>query len=90
MQQTKVPIPADVLEGLEAVRTSGRTNMLDVPVVMKLALEMGFPQTTLWIDEHQALYAAGVFRGFRPTERLDEDTLIEMATKFLDSERGDF
>lgn len=31
MKRAKVPIPADVLEGLEAVRLSGRTNMLDVP-----------------------------------------------------------
>jgi hypothetical protein len=89
MQQTKVPIPADVLEGLEAVRASGRTNMLDVPMVMKLALEMGFPQTALWISEHQALYSVGVFRGFEPTGMLDEGTLTDMAARFLDDEGGE-
>lgn len=89
MEPTRVPIPADVLEGLEAVRTSGKTNMLDVPMVVKLALDMGFPQTALWINEHQALYAVGVFRGFEATERLNEDALIEMAARFLDTEGGE-
>lgn len=88
METAKVPIPADVLEGLEAVRTSGKTNMLDVPVVMKLALDMGHPQTALWVREHQALYAVGIFRGFEPAAKLDETALREMAQRFLD-ERGD-
>ncbi len=89
MERTKVRVPADVLEGLEAVRTSGKTNMLDVPMVVKLALDMGFPQTALWIHEHQALYAVGVFRGFKATDGLDEDALIEMAARFLDTEGGE-
>ena len=89
MEPTKVPIPTDVLEGLEVVRTSGKTNMLDVPMVVKLALDMGFPQTALWINEHQALYAVGVFRGFEATDRLDEGKLIEMAARLLDSEGGE-
>jgi len=89
VEPTKVPIPADVLEGLEAVRTSGKTNMLDVPKVVKLALHMGFPQTVLWINEHRALYAVGVLRGFEATDRLDGGTLIEMAARFLDSEGGE-
>lgn len=89
MEQTKVPIPADVLEGLEAVRLSGKTNMLDVPMVTKLALDMGHSQTALWVREHQALYVVGFFRGFEPTDKLDEYTLREMAERFLDSEGGD-
>ncbi|MCL6630686.1 MAG: DUF5049 domain-containing protein [Armatimonadetes bacterium] len=89
VEQTKVPIPADVLEGLETVRLSGKTNMLDVPMVVKLALDMGHPQTDLWVNEHQALYAVGIFRGFDATDRLDENTLREMAEKFLDGEGGE-
>lgn len=84
METTKIVVPADVLKGLEAVRTSGKTNMLDVPVVMKLALDMGHPQTALWVREHQALYAVGIFRGFEPTAKLSEATLREMAQRFLD------
>lgn len=62
--------------------------MLDVPVVIKLALDMGHPQTALWVREHQALYAVGIFRGFELTAELDETTLRQMAQRFLD-EGGD-
>lgn len=53
-----------VLEGLEAVQRSGLTNMLDRPVVTRLALEMGHVDTAYWIDENPKLYAEGIFRGF--------------------------
>ncbi len=86
---SRIPIPADVLEGLEAVRFSGKTNMLDIPVVAKLALDMGHPQTALWVHEHQALYAVGVFRGFEATDRLDENELLQMAERFLDGKGGE-
>lgn len=89
MEQTKVPIPADVLEGLEAVRLSGKTNMLNVPVVVKLALEMGHRETALWVREHQSLYVVGVFRGFAGNDKLTEDALRDMAERFLDTEGGD-
>lgn len=89
MEQTKIPVPADVLEGLEAVRLSGKTNMIDVPMVTKLALDMGHPQTALWVREHQAMYAVGIFRGFEPTDKLDENMLREMAERFFDGEGGD-
>lgn len=88
MKRTRVPVPADVLEGLEAVRTSGKTNMLNVPMVVKLALEVGFPEAALWVREHKAQYAAGVLRGFEPTERLDESILIDIAARFLNEEGG--
>ena len=89
MERTKMPIPADVLEGLEAVRLSGKTNMLDVPMVIKLALEMGFPVTALWVKEHTALYAQGCLRGFEAVEELDEKTIRDMVARFLDVEGGD-
>jgi len=89
VELTKIQIPADVLEGLEAVRLSGKTNMLDVSMVMKLALDMGHPQTALWMREHQALYVVGIFCGFEATGRLDENVLREMAERFLDGEGGE-
>ena len=63
-----VPVPAAVLEGLEAVRASGMTNMLDRPVVQKLAVEMGCFETADWIDGHTREYAQGIFRGFHVDE----------------------
>jgi hypothetical protein len=43
-----VPVRADVLAGIEAVRRSGRTNMLDRPAVALLADRLGFPNAVLW------------------------------------------
>ena len=68
MQTERVAIPSKVLEGIEAVRVSGKTNMLDVPVVKKLAHKMGRRAAAEWIDEHVALYYVGVFRGFEATD----------------------
>ena len=72
MKNGRVPIPTKVMEGLEAVRLSGKTNMLDRPMVASLALDMGFPQTAIWISENRTLYAQGVFRGFQPTDSPEE------------------
>jgi hypothetical protein len=63
-----VRIPKDVLEGLEAVRLSGKTNTLDAPRVIEVALEMGCDATAFWVYENRRLYAAGVLRGFEADE----------------------
>ena len=63
----KVPIPPEVLKGIEAVRRSGRTNMLDRPAVAAIALDLGHVDAAFWLEDkanHKA-YAEGVFRGFR-------------------------
>ena len=65
---SKVRVPAEVLDGLEAVRSSNLTNMLDRPMVAKLAAEMGFFETTEWIMDHRKEYAEGIFRGFEVDE----------------------
>ena len=72
MEQTKILIPADVLEGLEAVRLSGKINMLDVHVVIRLALEMGFPEAAFWVEARTPLYVVGIFSGFHALEGGDE------------------
>jgi len=61
---TRIPIPALVWQGIDAVRLSGLTNMLDRPVVARLAGELGYPDAARWIEEHPKEYAEGVFRGF--------------------------
>ncbi len=62
-------VPARVREGLEAVRRSGLTNMLDRPAVIELAETLGFPEAAEWVRQHHREYAEGVFRGFRVEER---------------------
>lgn len=64
MDKEKVHIPADVLEGLEAVRLSGKANMLDVPSVIGFALDMGHTSTAFWVYENRKEYSRGIFQGF--------------------------
>ena len=64
MERKKIEVPAEVLTGLEAVRLSGKTNMLDAPRVIELAFEMGHDATALWVYENRSLYAHGIFQGF--------------------------
>lgn len=59
-----IPLPAHAWQGIEAVRSSGLTNMLDRPMVIRLALELGYPEAADWIESHLTDYAEGVFRGF--------------------------
>ena len=63
----KVQVPVKVLEGIEAVRKSGRTNMLDRNAVAAIALDLGFVEAAFWIEDksNQKAYAEGIFRGFR-------------------------
>jgi hypothetical protein len=70
-----------VLDGIEAVRRSGRTNMLDRPVVARLCDELGHYAAALWVSEHRDLYARGIFHGFRaaPDARSTPTTTTEPA-----------
>jgi len=64
-----VPIAREILEGVEAVRRSGLTNMLDRPRVAQLAAEMGYPETSLWIQRHRDLYSRAIFQGFKAEDQ---------------------
>ncbi len=64
----KVKVPKAVLDGLEAVRKSGLTNMLDRPVVAELAREFGFEEAARWIRARRRDFAAGIFQGFEAEE----------------------
>jgi hypothetical protein len=66
-------VPRAVLDGIEAVRRSGRTNMLDRPRVAQLCNELGFYEAALWVSEHRDLYARAIFSGFRITEEEEND-----------------
>jgi hypothetical protein len=64
----RVLVSREVLDGIEAVRVSGLTNMLDRPRVIELAEELGFRECARWILLNPSLYARGVFRGFQPAD----------------------
>lgn len=59
-----VKVPQQVLNGLEAVRDSGKTNMFDVDAVMRIAYEMEHHATVVWISNNRDAYVDGVFEGF--------------------------
>ena len=65
-----IPIPPEVLEGIEAVRQSGRTNMLDRPAVAAIALELGYVDAAFWLEDkaNHTAYANGIFKGFTEDE----------------------
>lgn len=65
---SEVKVPQKVLDGLMAVRDSGLTNMLDRPMVARLAERMGFAEAAEWVRGHRKEYAEGVFRGFTAHE----------------------
>ena len=53
------------MEGLEAVRLSGKTNILDHVRVIELALEMGHVDAALWVYDNRREFATGIFAGFQ-------------------------
>jgi hypothetical protein len=57
-----------VFEGLEVVQESEETNMLDYQAVQDIAIRMGYPETALWVYEHQPESSEGIFRGFVAAE----------------------
>lgn len=65
---TKIEVSPEVYQGIEAVRLSGLTNMLDRPAVIQIAEAMGFDASARWVDEHRDLYAQALFNGFLVVE----------------------
>ena len=61
-----VPIPEHVFQTIEAIRRSGVTNMLDRPVVVDVARQMGYPEVADWVEQNRAGYSRGIFVGFAP------------------------
>lgn len=71
MQENPVRVPQTVLEGLETVRRTGFTNMLDRNAVQYWADHFEYYETVVWIEENPKLFAEGIFRGFE-AEASDE------------------
>jgi hypothetical protein len=56
-EKESVLVPREVLEGLEAVRRSGRVNMLDRPAVARIAGELGFREAARFPCASRAIWA---------------------------------
>ncbi len=69
MEKQPVRVPAAVYEGLEVVRLSGGTNMLDRLRVIEIAEMMGYDETADWVRNHRRSYSEGVFAGFIADEK---------------------
>lgn len=63
-QSARIAVSAEVWEGINAVRQSGLTNMLDRPVVARLANELGYPEAARWVAENPKKFSDGLFNGF--------------------------
>lgn len=59
-----IKVNKDILRGIEAVRDSGITNMLDHPRVIELLETMGHDQAATWVAENKRAYCQGIFQGF--------------------------
>lgn len=62
--KSPVKVSSEVVDAIEAVRESGKTNMLDRHAVAELALVFGYDDASEWITKNRALYARGLFNGF--------------------------
>lgn len=60
---TEAAPPEQFEKALLAVRDSGLTNMLDHPVVARLAHEFGFPEVADWIEAHATDYTRLLLSG---------------------------
>ena len=53
------------------IRQSGKTNMFDVPMVVKLALDMDEPEVADWVNSHHRDYAEIIFHGRPKSENTE-------------------
>ncbi len=61
-----------VREGILAVRATGRTNMFDIPVVQRIAMDLGYYDTVIWIEENRKAYCRFIMTGEEPADKPDE------------------
>ena len=65
----RVPVTRVIFEGIEAVRLSGLTNMLDRAAVIEIAEDMGYEESARWVRENRGEYARAIFQGFEIVEK---------------------
>lgn len=89
--RNRVQIAKSVYEGLEFIRRSGVTNMLDRPMVLKLAREWDLNDTADWIESvDTGTYGRLIFLGpdVIGDESLDEK--LDRMDRAYDEERKGF
>lgn len=63
-KEAKVQVSETVFEGLDLIRSSGVTNMLDRPMVQQLAWERGLEETAQWLEQIDSrTYGRLIFQG---------------------------
>lgn len=62
----KVKAPRAVIDGLETIRQTGRTNMMDRRVVQMIANELELWEVVVWLEDNPKDYGRGLFHGFEP------------------------
>lgn len=81
---TRVQITKAVFDGLEFIRRSGATNMLDRPMVLHLAREWDFSETADWIESvDTATYGRLIFQG---PEVIEDDRADQEIENGLDNQ----
>lgn len=65
---SKIKVPKEVLEGIMAVRETGRTNMIDRKTVQFVANDLEFYATVIWLEDNPKPYSQGLFLGFEPVD----------------------
>ena len=68
MKSKPIRVSAAVYEGLEAIRRSGLTNMLDRPRVIEIAELWEYDETAAWVQTHRREYAELIFAGVEVDE----------------------
>ncbi len=61
-----------VREGILAVRATGRTNMFLIPAVQRIAMELGYYENVIWIEENRSAYCRFIMTGEEPAEKPEE------------------
>jgi hypothetical protein len=56
-------IDPKVREEIEAIRSSGLTNMFDLPMVQRLAFDRNYYELVLLIEEHRDEYVRFILHG---------------------------
>ena len=57
-----------VREGIMVVRATGLTNMFDIPVFQRIAMELGYYESVIWIEENRKAYCRFIMTGEEPAE----------------------
>lgn len=60
---TKMLMTDKVFHQLMEIRNEGKTNMLDIPMVQRLAYEKGFYELVMYTEEHRQEYAHFIMTG---------------------------